>query len=172
MIACRADEIRQLLHHSEFGGFHPPYAVLAALALAACASSAPEGAKHEKEYAALAAPTPEGVALKITSADEGQNVTVKVGTTFAVELIGIPTAGYLWTIAESPPFIETAGEYGGPTSSAQLEPGFAGGRHWEAFLFNVTAAGEGVLRFEQRRPWEEAVEPPSGDFSVFLFAEE
>ncbi|MFZ5616507.1 MAG: protease inhibitor I42 family protein [Pseudomonadota bacterium] len=166
----RADEIRRESHGARLGGFHPPYAVLAALALAGCANSASGEAPAEPK--SLAAPTPDGVALKIIGADEGQNVTVKVGTTFAVELVGIPTAGYLWAVAKAPPFIEAAGEYGGPTSSAQLEPGFSGGRHWEAFLFNVTAAGEGVLRFEQRRPWEDATEPPIEAFSVYLFAEE
>jgi len=137
--------------------------------LAACAGSQP----HSPANAAssLAAPTPSGVALVIRSDSDGQNVTIKVGTTIAVELIGVPTAGYMWTPAETPAFLEAAGEYGGPTSSAQLEPGFAGGNHWEAFLFKVTSAGEGVFRFEQRRPWEDD-EPPAAEFSVYVFAED
>lgn len=145
--------------------------LIALLALiGACANSAPE--KSRNEYEALSAPTPDSVALKITGADEGQNVTVKVGTTIAVELVGIPTAGYLWTPVATPAFLDAAGEYGGPTSSAQLEPGFTGGSHWEAFLFKVKEAGEGEFRFEQRRPWEDASEPASGEFSVYLIAEE
>jgi predicted secreted protein len=140
-------------------------AALALLALVpACAAD--EGRRRPIE-----APTPADVALRITAADDGQNVTVKVGTKFAVELVGVPTAGYLWTVAEAPAFLAAAGEYGGPTSIAQLEEGFAGGSHWEAFVFDVTGPGEGVLRLEQRRPWE-GDEPPSGVFSVYLFAEE
>lgn len=167
----RTDAIRRFVRRIKDGGFHPPFALLAALALAACASTdAP--AEPQPQYKSLPAPTPDGVALTITGADNGQNVTAKVGTMFAVELVGIPTAGYLWAVAEAPPFIEAAGEYGGPTSSAQLEPGFTGGRHWEAFLFNVTAKGEGVLRFEQRRPWEDESEPAAGEFSVYLFSED
>lgn len=146
-------------------------AVALALALAGCAS-VNDGESAQKEYKSLAAPTPAGVAIKITSADVSQNVTVKVSTMIAVELIGVPTAGYMWQATEVPAFIESAGEYGGPTSTAQLEPGFAGGSHWEGFLFNVTGPGEGVLRFEQRRPWEEPSEPPADTFSVYLFAEE
>jgi len=143
-------------------------AAMAVMALlAACASKNAPAA-----YASLAAPTPADVTLKITGASDGQNVTAKVGTKIAVELIGTPTAGYLWKVEQKPAFLELAGEYGGPTSSAQLEPGFAGGNHWEAFVFNVTAAGEGELRLEQGRAWEE---PGAGDgaaFSVYVFAEE
>jgi predicted secreted protein len=143
----------------------------AALALAACAATE-HVSDAPRQYSSMAAPTPEGVALVVKGDSDGQNVTTKVGTTIAVELVGVPTAGYVWAIAEKPGFLEAAGEYGGPTSSAQLEEGFAGGNHWEAFLFKVTAAGEGVLRFEQRRPWEDDAEPPVDEFSVYLFAEE
>ena len=139
------------------------------LFLVSCAGAAPGTAGSE--HASLPAPTPAGVALVVREADDGQNVTIKVGQRIAVELIGVPTAGYMWTPVETPAFLEAAGDYGGPTSSAQLEPGFAGGNHWEAFLFNVTGAGEGVLRFEQRRAWE-SDEPPADEFSVYVFAEE
>lgn len=147
------------------------FLVLAATALiAACASGkAPDGAAL---YQALAAPTPADVATKITPASDGHKVTVKAGTKIAVELVGTPTAGYIWKVVDKPDFLEPAGEYGGPTSSAQLEEGFAGGNHWEAFAFTVKAKGEGELRFEQGRPWEE---PASGDgaaFSVYVVAEE
>lgn len=145
-------------------------ALAALVAVAACANSAPDAGPQETK--SFAAPTPEGVSLKITAADNGQNVTAKVGTLIAVELIGVPTAGYMWTPSQMPAFLEAAGEYGGPTSSAQLEPGFAGGNHWEAFLFKVKEAGEGEFRFAQRRPWEDDSEPPVDEFSVYLFAEE
>lgn len=143
----------------------------AVLALAACAAIS-DKADAPQQFSSLAAPTPDGVALVVKGDSDGQKVTAKVGTKIAVELVGVPTAGYMWAIAEKPPFLEAAGEYGGPTSEAQLQEGFAGGNHWEAFLFNVTAAGEGVLRFEQRRPWEGDEEPPTDEFSVYLFAEE
>ncbi len=144
--------------------------VAMALLLGACASVAPGDASPQ--YRSLPAPTPSDVALKITAADDGQNVTVKVGTRIGVELVGVPTAGYMWTVTETPAFLAPAGEYGGPTSTAQAEPGFAGGNHWEAFLFDVTASGEGVLRLEQRRPWEGDAEPAVAAFSVYIFAGE
>ncbi len=146
------------------------FAAAAFAALAACASgAAPDGtAQHQS----LAAPTPADVATKVTPASDGQNVTVKKNTKFAVELVGTPTAGYLWRIVDKPVFLEPAGEYGGPTSSAQLEPGFAGGNHWEAFLFNVTGTGEGELRFQQGRAWEEGADGDGAVYSVYVFAEE
>ena len=137
----------------------------AAATLAACASDG--GAR----YQALSAPTPADVATKITAASDGQNVTVKAGTKIAVELIGTPTAGYVWKVTERPAFLEAAGEYGGPTSAAQLEPGFAGGNHWEAFLFKVTGTGEGELRFAQGRPWEDKQDGDGAVFSVYVLAE-
>lgn len=144
--------------------------IAASMALVACAGQGPGDPPHP-QFQSFAAPTPAAVALVIKADSDGQNVTAKVGTTIAVELVGTPTAGYLWTPAETPPFLEAAGDYGGPTSSAQLEPGFAGGNHWEGFLFKVTQAGEGVLRFEQRRAFE-SDEPAADEFSVYLFAEE
>lgn len=138
--------------------------------LAACASDgAPDGTA---QYQSLAAPTPADVATKVDQTSDGQNVTVKKGTKFAVELVGTPTAGFLWRIVEKPAFLEPAGEYGGPTSSAQLEPGFAGGNHWEAFLFNVAGTGEGELRFQQGRAWEEGADGDGLVYSVYVFAEE
>lgn len=142
----------------------------AAAALAACASDkAPDGAA---QYQSLAAPTPADVTTTITPSSDGQNVTVKVGTKIAVELVGTPTAGYIWKLVEKPDFLEPAGEYGGPTSSAQLEEGFAGGNHWEAFAFTVKGKGEGELRFEQGRAWEEPGRGDGAAFAVYIFAEE
>ena len=143
--------------------------IAAAALLAACAShGAPDG---RASYQSLAAPTPADVATKITAASDGQNVTVKAGTKIAVELIGTPTAGYVWKVTDRPAFLAPAGEYGGPTSAAQLEPGFAGGNHWEAFLFDVTGTGEGELRLEQGRPWEDKPDGDGAVFSVYVFAE-
>ena len=145
-------------------------AMAATLLLAACAATS--DAPPLKQYESLAAPTPDGVATRITADMAGSTVAVKIGTTIAVELVGVPTAGYLWKLTEQPAFLEASGEYGGPTSSAQLEEGFAGGNHWEAFLFKVNAAGEGVLKLEQLRPWEDDTEPPADTFSVTLKADE
>ncbi|MEX0644885.1 MAG: protease inhibitor I42 family protein [Parvularculaceae bacterium] len=141
--------------------------VLAAIALAACAPQ--ESADGQRTYKSIPAPTKDGVALHVTGADKGKEIAVRVGTTFQVDLIGVPTAGYAWMVAEAPAVLQAAGETGGATSEAQLEPGFAGGSHWEVFFFDVTGEGAGLLRFEQRRSWEDD-EPPADEFSVTVRA--
>lgn len=134
-------------------------AVLAGV-LAACSPAEDKG---------LPAPVPKGIALTVTGADGGKTVDVAVGSTFAVALVGVPTAGYLWAPTTTPAFLSAAGTAGGPTSKAQLEPGFAGGNHWEVFMMTATGPGEGSLVFEQRRPWE-TDEPPSDTFTVVIRA--
>jgi hypothetical protein len=148
--------------------------ILVALALTACASASVEAPENSAQASkSLSAPTPEGVFAVANANNDGKSVTVKVGGRFAVELVGTPTAGFMWVATEIPPFLQPAGEYGGPTSSAQLEPGFAGGNHWEGFLFDVTAAGEGALKFEQRPAWApEEPDPGASKYSVTVIAEE
>lgn len=147
----------------------------AALALClsapACAQRPGEPDDPPQTYTSLSAPTPKDVAVRLVAEDAGKTVPVRVGAKIAVELVGVPTAGYVWDIAEQPSFLLKTEEYGGPTSSAQLQPGFAGGSHWEAFAFQVTDTGEGKLRLAQRRPWDDA-EPPVATFEVTLQASE
>lgn len=134
---------------------------LAALAMAAgCAGKGAAGA--------LPAPRT-GAAVHVTAADNGKTVAVAVGSSFAVELVGIPTAGYLWKPSSTPDFLKETGTSGGPTTKAQKQPGFSGGRHWEVTTFVAQRAGTGVLKFEQRRPWE-TNQPPDGTFSVTIEA--
>jgi predicted secreted protein len=118
----------------------------------------------------LAAPVENTATRTITAEMEGQVITVAVGERFAVALVGVPTAGYLWRAETLPPFLVTAGEGGGPTRQEQRQPGFAGGNHWEVAYFTATAPGEGVLTLNQRRPWE-AAEPPAQSFTVTIRAQ-
>jgi predicted secreted protein len=118
---------------------------------------------------ALPAPAVPGAVTRIRAADAGKTITVSVGETFQIELVGVPTAGYLWAPKATPAFLEKTAEIGGATTTAQRQPGFAGGNHWEVFAFRATAAGTGVVQLEQRRPWEKT-EPPSNSFSVTITA--
>lgn len=143
------------------------FAVLAFVLLAACAP--PQETPPNPSQAALPAPTPAEVEVRITEAQEGQTVEVSLNERFAVELVGVPTAGYVWTPAQMPPFLTRAGETSGPTIAAQNEPGYVGGNHWEVLMFAATAAGEGELVLEQRRPWE-TEQPPANVFRVTIVA--
>lgn len=134
------------------------FAAWAVLLLAACAPGpAPEGGSSQQ--ATLPAPTPEDVSVQIGREREGQRVEVVVNQRFAVQLIGVPTAGYIWAPAQMPAFLTRAGEATGNTIPEQSQPGYAGGNHWEVLMFVATAPGEGELVLEQRRPWETNTQP-------------
>jgi inhibitor of cysteine peptidase len=144
--------------------------MLMAAALVACTPT--QEANEERapvSNQAVPAPTPDDVAVRITAAQAGQVVEVGVNQRFAVELVGVPTAGYLWTPAQLPAFVTRAGEASGNTSRAQSQPGFTGGNHWEVLMFTATAPGRGELVMEQRRPWE-TNEPASDVFRVTIVA--
>lgn len=149
--------------------------VAVALALCACApvvehaTPAPAPAPAVKSDA-VPAPTPTSVTQRLTAADNGRTITVPVGGRFAVELVGVPTAGYIWQVDTKPAFLSDAVETSGNTTRAQSQPGFAGGNHWEVFVFSANAAGQGTLKLGQRRPWEKN-EPASQTFSVTIRAQ-
>jgi predicted secreted protein len=117
----------------------------------------------------VSAPTPDDVTVRINAAQAGQTVEVAVNQRFAVELVGVPTAGYVWAPAQLPPFLTRAGEATGNTVPEQSQPGYAGGNHWEVLMFAATQAGTGDLVIEQRRPWE-SDEPPTDTFRVTIVA--
>lgn len=154
---------------------------VAAFALAACtkktenapAKDAAAAGKTEGETISksIKAPTPADVAVRIGAADEGKTIKVAVGSKFAVELVGVPTAGYVWDASVVPAFLTRAGDFSGPTSTDQLQPGFAGGNHWEVLVFAANAAGKGELRLQQKQPWAPAEEPPADEFSVTIDAQ-
>ena len=158
-------------------GFLAATACAAALALTGCApntGAAPDAGKPavaEKTDVnrALPAPTPAAVTQHVVQADGGKTIAVPVGGRFAVELVGVPTAGYLWGVVSKPAFLSDAVESSGATTAAQSQPGFTGGNHWEVFVFTAAAAGEGKLKLEQRRPWEKNT-PPSQTFEVTIQA--
>ncbi len=144
----------------------------AALALAACtpAQEAKEEAPVANTNGAVAAPTPGDVTTRITAEQNGQTVNVAVGQRFAIELVGVPTAGYVWEPKTVPAFVTRAGEASGNTTQAQSQPGFTGGNHWEVTMFAATAAGTGEIVMEQRRPWE-TEEPANATFRVTIVAQ-
>lgn len=144
--------------------------LLMAAALAACTPA--QEAKQETapvSNQAVPAPTPEDVAVRINAAQNEQTVEVGVNQRFAIELVGVPTAGYVWTPAQLPAFVARAGEASGNTTRAQSQPGFTGGNHWEVLMFVATAPGTGELVVEQRRPWE-SNEPATDVFRVTIVA--
>ena len=109
--------------------------------------------------------------LTLTDADKGKSVIVKKGQTLRVELVGVPTAGYLWLERDVPAFLSKTTENTRPTDPKnQNQPGFTGGNHYLSFDYNVTGTGTATLVLDEKRPWE-TDEPPSDTWSVTLTAE-
>ena len=145
------------------------FALCACALLMACAAPASEEVAPVSTNTSVPAPTPAAVTTRIGADQNGQTVNVAIGQRFAVELVGVPTAGYVWSAKTVPAFLSAAGETSGNTTSAQSQPGFVGGNHWEVLMFSATAAGSGELVLEQRRPWE-TDEPANATFRVTIVA--
>lgn len=143
--------------------------LLAAFSACAPAEQAPTPAQPQQSNQQVAPPTPEDVTVRITAQQDGQRVEVAVNQRFAVELVGVPTAGYIWAPAQMPAFLARAGEATGNTIPEQSQPGYTGGQHWEVLMFAATQPGEGELVLEQRRPWETG-QPPVAVFRVTIVA--
>jgi inhibitor of cysteine peptidase len=145
---------------------------MAGMSILAMAAASCMGAKGHKQMEpaadGLEAPVAKGV-LRLDAGHNGQTIAVAEGQTFAVALVGVPTAGYLWSVVEKPSFVSEPVEGGGPTTAAQRQPGFTGGNHWETFTFTAKGKGKGRLKLEQRRPWEKS-EPASATFAVTIEA--
>lgn len=118
----------------------------------------------------LPPPVVDGVARALTVQDAGKSVEIKVGEKITVALSGIPTAGYVWSVATPPAFVKTTDGPGGATSTAQFTPGFAGGNHWEVTIIEALSAGEAEITLAQRRPWEDKSEPDAATFRFRLKA--
>jgi predicted secreted protein len=144
--------------------------IIAMALLGACTPDAETQSEDVTATQEVAAPTPEDVTVRITAAQAGQTIEVGVNQRFEVELVGVPTAGYVWAPAQLPAFLTRAGEATGNTVPEQSEPGYAGGNHWEVLMFAATQAGTGELVIEQRRPWE-TDEPPVDTFRVTIVAQ-
>ncbi|MGA1342524.1 MAG: protease inhibitor I42 family protein [Hyphomonas sp.] len=165
----------------------------AALALGACchtAKPAPEApvapaseeetAMQQAEWQAPVMPTAEEAAKAAAEAQaaaeagvvyagydkKGSHVALKVGETLRIELESIPTAGYVWSLGQTPAFMTPAGEGGRATDPAhQSLPGFTGGNHYLSFDFTAAAAGTGKFKLTEGRPWE-TDEPPTDTYEL------
>ncbi|MEQ9505415.1 MAG: protease inhibitor I42 family protein [Hyphomonas sp.] len=122
-----------------------------------------EEARKAAEAAQAAAET------GVVYAGEDQNgttVAVPLGETLRIELVSIPTAGYVWTVIEAPAFMEVAGESTRATDPAHQEmAGFTGGNHFLSFDYVARAPGTGKFKLVEGRPWE-TEEAPMDTFEM------
>lgn len=146
----------------------------AAAAIAEPAAAEEETVMEESEWVEPVMPTAEEAAKASADAQaaaeagviyagadkKGGTVAMKTGETLRIELESIPTAGYVWSISETPAFMKQVAEGGRPTNPAyQNLPGYVGGNHYISYDFQPVEAGTGTFKLKEGRPWETDEEP-------------
>lgn len=94
-------------------------------------------------------------AVRLKDDDNGASVTLATGETLKLVLTSNPTTGYSWSAAEVPACLEQDGE---SEYDSDAPPMMTGGGGEETWRFTAVEPGEGTLRLEYARPWEEDVE--------------
>jgi inhibitor of cysteine peptidase len=122
--------------------------VLAILAIDAVASGA------EKPKAPAAAEP----AQKLTEADNGKTIKLKVGDLVTISLKGNPTTGYSWRTGKlDGTAVEQAGE---PKYTTDPHgQGMVGVGGTFLFKFNAAKVGKTEVNLEYVRPWEKGTKP-------------
>ncbi len=120
-----------------------------AVALAGCASSAPQS---------------EPVEVTVGAAQAGQTVSVSSNALLRVKLEGQPSTGYVWQLAQGDEgVLQKVGE------GIEAGPNI-GGIDAQIFEFAGVSPGTAKLRFVQRRPWEAAA-PNAKSFELSVEVE-
>ncbi|GAB2638909.1 protease inhibitor I42 family protein [Nocardia goodfellowii] len=143
--------------------------LLLGLAVAACGTdSGDEHAGHTSTPPVTSGgsetPVPQGGAVTVTNADNGQERKLNTGQRLVVRLPSNPSTGYGWQVTGlDQNVVKQAGdrEY---VSDQPVMPGTPGTEVW---TFTGDAAGSTQLKMEYKRPWEQGVEPAE-TFTVVL----
>jgi inhibitor of cysteine peptidase len=93
-----------------------------------------------------------GSTVVLDAADSLSEVSLDVGDQLAVELESNPSTGYSWELGPLPDGLELV-------SSDLDEPGgsLVGAAGTQRFVFDVVGPGEGILRFEYIRVFDDPV---------------
>ena len=99
-----------------------------------------------------------GGPIKLTEADNGKAVDVKVGDLVQVILAGNPTTGYSWSTSLSDKDAPVLQQQGDPVYAQQSpDSTLVGGGGTFTFTFTAVAPGQVALKFGYARPWETGV---------------
>lgn len=102
------------------------------------------------QTATLPAPVPEGVAVTVGLEQSGEAITASIGDKIAVTLVGNPSTRSMWSVAATPAFLAAPTRASGPLSPSPVGRPVVGGNRWDVLVFEITSAGEGVLKLERR----------------------
>lgn len=93
-----------------------------------------------------------GSTVVLDAADSGSDVALDVGDQIDVQLEANPTTGYSWELGPLPDGLELV-------SSDFEEPGgsLVGAAGTQVFVFDVVGPGDGILRFEYVRVFDDPV---------------
>ena len=93
-----------------------------------------------------------GSTVVLDAADSGSDVALDVGDQIDVQLEANPTTGYSWELGPLPDGLELV-------SSGFEEPGgsLVGAGGTQVFVFDVVGPGDGILRFEYVRVFDDPV---------------
>ena len=102
---------------------------------------------------------------KVTEADNGKTVTIKVGDDLQVILGGNPTTGYAWTASLTDADKAILRQQGDPLYVQQsADSTIVGSGGTFTFAFKAAVTGQVTLKFSYARPWESV--QPLQTFSV------
>ena len=102
---------------------------------------------------------------KVTEADNGKTITIKVGDDLQVILGGNPTTGYSWTASLSDADKAILQQQGDPLYAQQsTDSTIVGSGGTFTFTFKGATPGQVTLKFGYARSWESV--PPPQTFSV------
>jgi len=137
-------------------------AVLALALVATACATAPAPPTAAASPAAPAAPTAAAAATEkgeLDNAPDGASITIKRGGELMVKLDTNLTTGFQWTMgpaASGPPL----SMIGNPIYvNKGSEPRFLGAGGSNVFRFKAEQAGQVMLQFDHKRPWETGAAP-------------
>lgn len=133
----------------------------ALLLAAACAPQAPQQSAPTSDGATRPetnpppAPAASTAAPRVVgAADAGQTIRLAPGQRLQIEVIGVPTAGYLWRVGridDGWSLIDTTSR---PENPAGRAAGMSGGQDWSVFLLEAPGPRPRSITLIYGRPWE------------------
>jgi hypothetical protein len=119
----------------------------------------------------LAAPTPEGVALRIAADQNGAVFVTQTGDQIAVELMSNAGTGGAWVVSEQPAFMGEATQLTAPARALLGGRPLIGAPRWDVFVFAITGPGVGDLLFTKLGPVRSGDSTPAETFRVTITAQ-
>jgi predicted secreted protein len=128
--------------------------------LSLIAACSPWGAKAVKDPSKSPTSATHGAGplqsvVRLDESASGTAITLAPHQTLSVRLLGIPSAGYLWTVQSLPAQLARSGETSEPQDPKGRAKGMVGGSDWATFTFSPAASGTGELVLSYGRPWEQ-----------------